>query len=76
MSPAFINGKTGHSSQCLYLSGLQTQRLCKADNGNIELYNIFRGRILIRHASSGKKYLYKNVPFMRIRGIIGEMLLY
>jgi hypothetical protein len=28
------------------------------DDGNVERYNIFRGRILIRHASSGKKYLY------------------
>lgn len=28
------------------------------DDGNIERYNIFRGRLLIRHASSGKKYLY------------------
>ena len=24
----------------------------------VERYNIFRGRLLIRHASSGKKYLY------------------
>ena len=28
------------------------------EDGNIERYNIFRGRLLIRHASSGKKYLY------------------
>ena len=28
------------------------------DDGNIERYNIFRGRLLIRHAASGKKYLY------------------
>lgn len=28
------------------------------DDGNIERYNIFWGRLLIRHASSGKKYLY------------------
>ncbi len=28
------------------------------DDGNIERYNIFRGRLLIRHVSSGKKYLY------------------
>lgn len=28
------------------------------DDGNVERYNIFRGRILIRYASSGKKYLY------------------
>ena len=28
------------------------------DDGNIERYNIFQGRLLIRHASSGKKYLY------------------
>ena len=28
------------------------------DDGNIERYNIFRGRLLIRHASGGKKYLY------------------
>ena len=28
------------------------------EDGNVERYNIFRGRILIRHASSGKKYLY------------------
>ncbi len=28
------------------------------DDGNIERYNVFRGRLLIRHASSGKKYLY------------------
>ena len=28
------------------------------DDGNIERYNIFRGRLLIRHASSGKNYLY------------------
>ena len=28
------------------------------DDGNIERYNIFRGRLLIRHASSGRKYLY------------------
>ena len=28
------------------------------EDENVERYNIFRGRILIRHASSGKKYLY------------------
>ena len=28
------------------------------EDGNVERYNIFRGRLLIRHASSGKKYLY------------------
>ena len=28
------------------------------EDGNIERYNIFRGRLLIRHASSGRKYLY------------------
>ncbi len=28
------------------------------DDGNVERYNVFRGRILIRHASGGKKYLY------------------
>ena len=28
------------------------------DDGNIERYNIFRGRLLIRHASSGRKFLY------------------
>ncbi|MCR5531144.1 MAG: helix-turn-helix domain-containing protein [Lachnospiraceae bacterium] len=28
------------------------------EDGNVERYNIFRGRILIRHASGGKKYLY------------------
>ena len=28
------------------------------DDGEVERYNIFRGRLLIRHASSGKKYLY------------------
>ena len=28
------------------------------EDGNIERYNIFRGRLLIRHASSEKKYLY------------------
>lgn len=28
------------------------------DDGNVERYNIFRGRLLIRHASNGKKYLY------------------
>ena len=28
------------------------------EDGNVERYNVFRGRLLIRHASSGKKYLY------------------
>ena len=28
------------------------------EDGNVERYSIFRGRILIRHASGGKKYLY------------------
>ena len=28
------------------------------DAGNVERYNIFQGRLLIRHASNGKKYLY------------------
>ena len=28
------------------------------DDESIERYNIFQGRLLIRHASSGKKYLY------------------
>ncbi len=28
------------------------------EDGNVERYNIFRGRLLIRHASNGKKYLY------------------
>lgn len=28
------------------------------DIGNIDRYNIFKARLLIRHASSGKKYLY------------------
>ena len=28
------------------------------DDGNIDRYNIFHGRLLIRHASSAKKYLY------------------
>ncbi len=28
------------------------------DDGELERYNIFKGRLLIRHASSGKKYLY------------------
>ena len=28
------------------------------DNGEIERYNVFHARLLIRHASSGKKYLY------------------
>lgn len=28
------------------------------ENGKIELYNIFNARLLIRHASSGKMYLY------------------
>ena len=32
------------------------------DEGNIERYNIFRGRLLIRHASSGKKYLFDIAP--------------
>lgn len=27
-------------------------------DGEIERYNVFRGRLLIRHASSGRKYLY------------------
>lgn len=29
-----------------------------SEDGEIERYNIFHGRLLIRHASSGKKYLY------------------
>lgn len=29
-----------------------------AENGDIERYNVFTARLLIRHASSGKKYLY------------------
>ena len=28
------------------------------DDGEIERYNVFHARLLIRHASSGKKYLY------------------
>ena len=28
------------------------------DHGEVDRYNIFTGRLLIRHASSGKKYLY------------------
>ena len=28
------------------------------DDGNVERYNIFQGRLLIRHSSNGKKYLY------------------
>jgi hypothetical protein len=28
------------------------------DDENVERYNVFHGRILIRHASGGKKYLY------------------
>lgn len=29
-----------------------------SEDGNIERYNIFSARLLIRHASSGKMYLY------------------
>ena len=29
-----------------------------AENGDIERYNVFTARLLIRHVSSGKKYLY------------------
>ncbi|MCR5595227.1 MAG: hypothetical protein K6G12_05220 [Lachnospiraceae bacterium] len=29
-----------------------------SDDGSVERYNIFHGQLLIRHASSGKKYLY------------------
>ena len=29
-----------------------------AESGEIERYNVFTARLLIRHASSGKKYLY------------------
>lgn len=28
------------------------------ENGDIERYNVFSARLLIRHASSGKMYLY------------------
>ena len=28
------------------------------DDGNVERYNIFQGRLLIRYSSNGKKYLY------------------
>ena len=28
------------------------------DDGELERYNVFKARLLIRHASSGKKYLY------------------
>ncbi len=28
------------------------------EDGEVVRYNIFKGRLLIRHASSGKKYLY------------------
>lgn len=29
-----------------------------SDNDELERYNIYKARLLIRHASSGKKYLY------------------
>lgn len=29
-----------------------------SDNGKLDRYNIFKARLLIRHASSGKKFLY------------------
>ena len=29
-----------------------------SDCGELEKYNIFKARLLIRHAASGKKYLY------------------
>ena len=29
-----------------------------SDGGELERYNVFKARLLIRHASSGKKYLY------------------
>ena len=29
-----------------------------SDYGELERYNIFKARLLIRHAASGKKYLY------------------
>ena len=29
-----------------------------SDDGELERYNVFKARLLIRHASSGKKYLY------------------
>ncbi len=38
------------------------------NDGNIERYNIFRGRLLIRHASSGKKYLYDIVEIKKETG--------
>ena len=28
------------------------------ENGDVERYNLFSARLLIRHASSGKMYLY------------------
>ena len=35
---------------------LQCQYMMK--NGDVERYNLFSARLLIRHASSGKMYLY------------------
>ena len=38
------------------------------DDGNVERYNIFRGRILISYASSGKKYLYDILEIQKETG--------
>ena len=35
------------------------------DCGELDRYNIFTGRLLIRHASSGKKYLYDVLEIKR-----------
>ena len=39
------------------------------DDGNIERYNVFHGRLLIRHASDDKKYLYDILEIKKETGI-------
>ena len=55
------NWKEKHSKDAKYGWYKYTSRFALPvynDHGEVDRYNIFTGRLLIRHASSGKKYLY------------------
>ena len=46
------------------------------ESGDIERYNIFKGRLLIRHASSGKKYLYDIMEIKKKRASLVRLMPY
>lgn len=52
------NKKNKHSKHGWYRYDTRFALPVYSVNGDIERYNVFTARILIRHASSGKMYLY------------------